>query len=135
MPGAPLLELAVVGAHLSGMPLNHQLTERGARLLRPARTAPDYALYALPGAVPPKPGLARRPGLRGPGIEVEVWGLPPGGFGDLVAQIPAPLGVGKVRLEGGGEVTGFLCEEHALKGAEDITALGGWRAYVSRSRG
>jgi allophanate hydrolase len=131
VPGKTLIGLAVVGAHLAGMPLNHQLTARGARLLRRTRTAPDYALYALPGTVPPKPGLARRPGLLGPGIEVEVWGLPPEGFGSFVAGIPAPLGVGKVRLESGDEVSGFLCEEHGLAGAEDITALGGWRAYVT----
>ena len=88
------LEIVVVGAHLSGMPLNHQLTDAGGVFVRSARTAPDYRLYALPGSVPPKPGLIREPGFTGagatPGVEVEVWSLPPAAFGAFVAAIPAP---------------------------------------------
>jgi allophanate hydrolase len=132
------LEIAVVGAHLSGMPLNHQLTGSGGALVRCARTAADYRLYALPGAVPPKPGLIREPGFPGvgdhPGIEVEVWSLPPAAFGAFVAAIPSPLGVGKIKLEDGAEVTGFLCEAHALRDAPEITHLGGWRAYVAQGK-
>jgi allophanate hydrolase len=132
------LEIVVVGAHLSGLPLNHQLTEAGGVFLRSARTAPDYRLYALPGAVPPKPGLLREPGFAGagatPGIEVEVWSLPPAAFGAFVAAIPAPLGVGKITLADGAQVSGFLCEAHALADAPEITHLGGWRAYVAQGR-
>jgi allophanate hydrolase len=123
------LEIVVVGAHLTGQPLNHQLTDGGGRLLRTTRTAPDYRLYALAGTVPPKPGLIREPGFVGPGLEVEVWALPPAAFGRFVAAIPAPLGVGKVALADGTAPTGFLCEPFALEGAREITELGGWRAY------
>ena len=123
-----LLRLAVVGAHLSGQPLNWQLTERGGRLLRTARTAPGYRLYALPGTAPRKPGLVRGDGAGG--IELEIWALPPAGFGAVVAEIPPPLGIGTIALADGTAVQGFLCEAHGVHGAEDITHLGGWRAYV-----
>jgi len=130
------LEIVVVGAHLSGMPLNHQLTGVGGVFVRSARTAPDYRLYALPGSVPPKPGLIREPGFAGvgatPGVEVEVWSLPAAAFGAFVAAIPAPLGVGKITLDDGAQVSGFLCEAHALADAAEITHLGGWRAYVAQ---
>ena len=130
------LEIVVVGAHLSGMPLNHQLTDAGGVLVRRSRTAPDYRLYALPGAIPPKPGLIREPGFPGagdePGVAVEVWSLPLAAFGAFVAAIPAPLGVGKITLADGAEVSGFLCEAYALAGAREITHLGGWRAYVAQ---
>jgi allophanate hydrolase len=122
------IKLAVVGAHLSGMPLNHQLTERGARLVRSARTAACYRLYALDG----KPGLVR--GEAGGSIEVEVWAMDARGFGELVAQIPAPLGIGTVELEDGERVKGFLCEAHAVRGRTDITEYGGWRAWVREGR-
>lgn len=129
---ANILPIVVVGAHLSGMPLNRELTEPGGRLLRRCRTAPDYRLYALPGTVPEKPGLVREPGFEGPGLDVEVWELDAAAFGAFVARIPAPLGIGKVRLEDGSEASGFLCEAHAVKNAREITALGGWRAYMAR---
>ncbi len=131
---SPVLPLVVVGAHLSGMPLNGELTGNGGTLLRCCRTAPDYRLYALPGTTPEKPGLVRAPGFAGPGVEVEVWGLSEAAFGRFVAAIPAPLGVGKIRLEDGAEVSGFLCEAHAVAGAAEITALGGWRAYMATRR-
>lgn len=128
------VEVAVVGAHLSGEPLNYQLSERGARLLRTCRTANDYRLYALTGTVPAKPGLVRDVNFRGPGIEVEVWAMPEQSFGHFVANIPAPLGIGTVTLDDGDEVKCFLCEPHALPGATEITHLGGWRAYRAASK-
>lgn len=129
------IALAVVGAHLSGMPLNHQLTDAGGVLMKSCRTARDYRLFVLPDTTPPKPGLVRDPAFSGPGLEVEVWGLSPAAFGAFVAAIPAPLGVGKIMLDDGTEASGFLCEQHAVKGAQEITELGGWRAYVaSRKR-
>jgi allophanate hydrolase len=124
-----MLALCVVGAHLTGMPLNHELTGLGGFLLRETRTAPGYRLFRLAGTVPPKPGMVLEPGYQGPGLTVEVWALPAAAFGAFVAAIPAPLGVGKVTLEDGSQVTGFLCEAHALAGAEEITRFGGWRAY------
>jgi allophanate hydrolase len=127
-PPPPAIPIAVVGAHLSGEPLNHQLTSAGGRLLRACRTAPQYRLYSLPGTVPPKPGLVRV-GDGGVAIEVEVWSLPPAAFGAFVAAIPAPLGIGKLRLEDGEAVSGFLCEPYAIAGAEDISSFGGWRAF------
>jgi allophanate hydrolase len=139
LPGAPLapsaeglIPIGVVGAHLSGMPLNHQLTAPGGILLKATRTAPDYRMFVLPDTVPAKPGVIRDPGFAGPGLEIEVWGLPPAAAGAFVAAIPAPLGIGKVRLADGSEVSAFLCESHAVAGAEEITALGGWRAHMAR---
>lgn len=129
------LQIVVVGAHLSGLPLNRELTEPGGRLVKRGRTAADYRLYALPDTTPPKPGLVREPGYRGPGLEVEVWALPADAFGHFVARIPAPLGIGKVSLDDGSTVSGFLCEAHAVANAEEITRFGGWRAFLQeRSR-
>ena len=128
------VEVAVVGAHLSGEPLNHQLIERGARLLKTCRTANDYRLYALTGTVPAKPGLVRDPSFCGAGIELEIWAVPEGRFGDFVAAIPAPLGIGTVRLDDGDEVKCFVCEPYAIPGATEITHFGGWRAYRAASK-
>lgn len=125
------IEVAVVGAHLSGMPLNDQLTQRGARLLRKARTAPVYRLYALQATEPAKPGLLRVHPDQGAAIELEIWSMPVENFGSFVALIPAPLGIGRLKLEDGQEVQGFVCEPLALEHATDITAYGGWRAYLA----
>ena len=126
---AGMIPIAVVGAHLTGMPLNPELTGPGGYLLEETRTAPGYRLYALAGTMPPKPGMAFDPGFDGPGIIVEVWGLPTAAFGAFTARIPAPLGIGKITLADGRAVSGFLCESHALAGAEEISAHGGWRAF------
>jgi allophanate hydrolase len=125
---AGLIQIAVCGAHMSGLPLNHQLVERGARLARTCRTAPDYRLFALTQFTPPRPGMVR--GEAGAAIEVEVWEMPLAAFGSFMEGIPAPLGIGTVTLEGGQQVKGFLCEPLATKGARDITGLGGWRQYI-----
>ncbi len=101
--------LAVVGAHLTGQPLNHQLTSRGAAFVAATRSAPDYQLYALAHTIPPKPGLVRAPGFAGPGIEVEVWRLSPEAFGAFTAEVPAPLAIGNVTLADGASVKGFVC--------------------------
>ena len=127
----PSLPIAVVGAHLSGLPLNGQLTERGAILQAATRTAAAYRLHALPGTTPPKPGLRRvRDGERGASIEVEVWSMPQSQVGSFLALIPAPLGLGSVELADGSRVHGFLCEGHVLVDAPDISGFGGWRAYL-----
>jgi allophanate hydrolase len=127
---APSVQVAVVGAHLSGMPLNGQLTERGATLVAQTATAPHYRLYALPGTVPPKPGLVRVAPADGAAIAVEVWQMPLAHYGSFVSLIPSPLGIGTLQLADGSRVQGFLCEPLALQGAEDITHLGGWRRYI-----
>ena len=127
-PGCTLL--AVVGAHLTGQPLNRQLTERGARLVSTTKTALGYRLYALPNTSPPKPGLVRAPGGEGPGMEVEVWAMPTAHFGSFVAEVPAPLGIGCLELADGSVVKGFICEPYALESAVEITQFGGWRAYL-----
>ena len=129
------VSLAVVGAHLSGQPLNHQLTSRGATLLRAARSAAGYRLYALPGTQPPKPGLVRAPGFVGPGIELEVWRMSVEAFGAFTAEVPAPLAIGNVTLEDGTSVKGFVCEPSALEGAAEITIHGGWRRYLNHRAG
>ncbi|MBI1889328.1 MAG: allophanate hydrolase [Burkholderiales bacterium] len=124
------IDVAVVGAHLSGQSLNWQLIERGARLVRSGRTASRYRLYALPGTTPPKPGLIRSDdGAAGCAIEIEVWQMPVRQYGSFVAEIPSPLGIGSLELEDGSSVQGFLCEAWALKDAQDISAYGGWRAF------
>jgi allophanate hydrolase len=131
-PEAGTLPIAVVGAHLSGMPLNSQLTERGATLLRATTTSPTYRLYALPGTVPPKPGLQRVvEGNEGAAIALEVWAVPLAQVGSFLALIPPPLGLGSVELADGSWVKGFICEGHALAGAQDVTPYGGWRAYIA----
>jgi allophanate hydrolase len=124
------VQVAVVGAHLSGQPLNWQLVERKARLVRTARTAPGYSFYALANTVPAKPGLvfdAKGPG----GVEVEIWEMGDAAFGSFVGLIPPPLGIGTVTLDDGMKVKGFLCEAYAVEGAENITPFGGWRAWLS----
>jgi len=121
--------IAVVGAHMSGLPLNRQLTELGGRLESAGQTAPHYRFYALPGGPPSRPGMVRVTAA-GSAIELEVWSLPTGNVGAFVSQIPAPLALGNVTLADGSEVLGFLCEGYAAEGARDITALGGWRAYL-----
>jgi allophanate hydrolase len=127
-PGCVLL--AVAGAHLSGQPLNHELTTRGARLVKACRTAEDYRLYALQ-TEPAKPGLVRDPNFKGTGIEVEVWLMPQTEFGSFVLEIPAPLGIGTVHLEDGSAVKGFICESAGLADAEEITRFGGWRNFCA----
>ncbi len=128
------LPLAVVGAHLSGQPLNDQLVSRGARLSARTTTAPRYRLVALTGAVPAKPGLARvgHGDAGGAPIEVEVWDIPVETFGSFVAGVPAPLAIGKLELADGTWVSGFVCEPVGLDGADDITGYGGWRSYLAQ---
>lgn len=127
------VQLAVVGAHLSGMPLNHQLTSRNARLVRATRTAPRYRLYALANTTPPKPGLVHAGNSAGgASIDVEVWALSTEAFGSFVAEVPAPMAIGTTELEDGTTVKGFICEPRAIDGATDITHLGGWRAFVTK---
>ncbi|VTU16997.1 allophanate hydrolase [Variovorax sp. PBL-E5] len=130
---AATARVAVVGAHLSGMPLNAQLTERGACLRAATETAPVYRLYALPGTVPPKPGLVRVAPGEGAAIAVEVWEMPLAHYGGFVALVPSPLGIGSILLADGSSVQGFLCEAAALAGAADITPHGGWRAFIASS--
>lgn len=122
------VQLAVAGAHLSGEPLNHELTSRGGKLLRAARTAPVYRLFAL-STTPPKPGLSFVGSDNGAAIEVEVWELEPAAFGSFVAEIPRPMGIGTTLLDDGSSVKGFICEPAAIEGALDITSYGGWRSY------
>lgn len=124
------VQVAVVGAHLEGQPLNWQLLERGARKLLSTSTSKNYRLYALPDTVPPKPGLARVM-ENGDAIELELWEIPQRNFGSFVAEIPAPLGIGSVQLSDGRYVKGFICEPWALNGAQDISFHGGWRSYLA----
>jgi len=129
-PRGDEIALAVVGAHLSGMPLNGELKAAGARFLEATTTAPDYRLFALAGTEPPKPGLLRVEPGKGGAVEVELWALSPAAFGRFVAAVPPPLSIGTLRLSDGREAKGFLVEAAATTGARDITHFGGWRAYV-----
>jgi allophanate hydrolase len=133
-PPAPgRLEIAVVGAHLSGQPLNAELTSRDGRFVRAARTCDCYRLFALAGTVPPKPGLVRVEPGSGRAIDLEIWSLPAAAWAEFVAAIPPPLGIGTLFLADGTRVKGFLCESAAVAGAEDISRFGGWRAYREQS--
>jgi allophanate hydrolase len=124
------VRVAVVGAHLSGMPLNGQLTSRGATRVREAQTKDGYRLYDLADG---RPGLIRDG--HGACIAVEVWDMPLAGFGSFVAQVPSPLGIGTLELADGEAVKGFLCEAYAVAGRRDITSFGGWRSYLQSSKG
>jgi allophanate hydrolase len=131
-PAPGTVRLAVAGAHMSGLPLNGQLTSRGARLVRTARTAARYRLFELPGAAPTRPGLVKvRDG--GAEIEVEVWALTPGALGALLCEVPAPLALGRVELAHHEEVVGFVCEGYVADTARDITDHGSWRRYLASS--
>jgi len=125
------IAIAVVGAHLSGMALNGELKALGGRLLEATATAPDYKLYALRGATPPKPGMLRVEAGAGSSIELEVWALSAAAFGKFVAAIPPPLSIGTIRLADGSGVKGFLVEPAAIAGARDISHFGGWRAFMA----
>lgn len=141
IPGAPLnaddagedtMLLVACGAHMSGLPLNHQLTDLGARLVRETRSAPNYRFFALESFSPPRPGMIRaRDG--GVAIDVEVWAISKSNFGTFMAGIPAPLGIGTVELEDGSLAKGFICEGYAAEGAREISDLGSWRAYLAQS--
>ncbi|MEN3347955.1 MAG: allophanate hydrolase [Bradyrhizobium sp.] len=141
LPHAPLAALstqagpgeiiiAVVGAHLSGMALNHELTTLDARLLEATATAPDYKLYAL-DTTPPKPGMLRVAAGAGASIKLELWAMTPAAFGKFVAAIPPPLSIGTIRLADGRQAKGFIVEPAAIEGAKDISGYGGWRAFVA----
>ena len=125
------IEIAVCGAHLSGFPLNHQLTERGGHLVKTCNTSADYRFYALAGGPPFRPGLIRVDAEQGAAIEVEVWCLPVDTLGSFLQGIPQPLGLGKVQLEDGSWVTSFICEGYAIADARDITEFSGWRGYMA----
>ena len=122
------IEIAVVGAHMSGLPLNHELTQREGRFLFTTTTAPTYRLFSLPGGAPARPGLIYD--ATGAAIAVEVWALPTSQVGAFLKNIPRPLGVGTLILDDGREVKGFLCEQQGADGAEDVTRFGGWRAFL-----
>ncbi len=125
------IEVAVVGAHLSGLPLNRDLTALGGTFVRAAATAPDYRLFALNGTTPPKPGLLRVGANEGGSIKAEIWSLDAAGFGRFVAGIPAPLGIGTIGFADGTMAKGFLVEGEAVREARDITSFGGWKAFLA----
>ncbi len=123
------MEIAVVGAHMSGLPLNHELTNRGARLLNATTTSPDYRLYALPGGPPARPGLICD-NENGAKIDIEIWAMPKSEIGQFMSGIPAPLSIGTLKAADGHLVKGFLVEHMAIAASEDVTDYGGWRAYL-----
>lgn len=134
-PPRQVIPVVVCGAHLEGLPLHWQLADRGATLRMRTTTAPVYRMFAMPAAdgIPPRPALIRDE-EKGAAIEVEVWDLSPAAFGDFVSRIPGPLGIGKVLLESGEELPGFIAEPRAVDGAEEITGFGAWKAWLSSPR-
>jgi allophanate hydrolase len=136
LPATPLpgeAVVAVVGAHLSGMALNHELLALGGRFLEATTTAPDYRLFALEGAGPARPGMLRVAAGAGAPIALETWGLSMEAFGRFAISVPAPLSIGSVKLADGRLAKGFLVEAEAVKGARDISSFGGWRAFLAQS--
>ena len=133
-PGVDEIALAVVGAHLSGMPLNGELKNLGARFLEVAMTASDYRLFALTNSTPHKPGLLRVTKASGSPIEVEIWALPVEAFGQFVAAVPPPLSIGTLILSDDRTVKGFLVEAEAIAGARDISNFGGWRSFTAKEK-
>ena len=133
-PRSDEFTIAVVGAHLSGMPLNRELSDLNARFVEQTETTPDYRLYALSGTMPAKPGMLRVKDGQGASIDLEIWAMNAASFGRFVASIPAPLGIGTVRLQDGRQVQGFLVEPEAINGARDISEFRGWRAFVESQR-
>lgn len=125
------LRLAVVGAHLSGMSLNHELTARNGVFVEKTTTAKKYRLYRLINSAPPKPGLSRCDNEAGAAIELELWDLPLFAVGSFLAGIPAPLGLGSLELLDGRTVHGFICEGYAIRNGVEITSFGGWRNYCN----
>jgi allophanate hydrolase len=128
------IPIAVVGAHLSGMPLNGELRDVGGRFVQKSTTAAHYRLYALAGMKPPKPGLLRVKNGAGVAIEVEIWALSESAFGRFIAAVPEPLSIGTLELDDGRRVKGFLVEAEAVDGARDISRFGGWRAFVAQEK-
>jgi allophanate hydrolase len=126
-----VISIGVIGAHLSGQPLNYQLADRGASLVRTTRTASSYRMFALTDTTPPKPGLLKVSGFVGPGVEIEVWAIHESKFGSFVNNVPSPLAIGTCELADRTSVKGFLCEPYATANMPDITHLGGWRAYLA----
>lgn len=122
------IEIAVVGAHLSGMPLNHELLSLSGQFVAAVKTAPDYRMFALQGSVPPKPGMLRVATGQGTSMEIEIWSLDPAAFGSFVAAVPVPLSIGSIRIADGRSIKGFLVEAESIQGARDISQFGGWRA-------
>ena len=129
------MKIAVAGAHMTGEPLNYQLTTRDGRFIRNAKTAPSYQLFALPGTSPPKPGMVRVGAETGRSIDLEVWELPVAEFGSFLKEVPSPLTIGMIHLSDGRVVKGFLCEEVTAKEALNISEFGGWKAYLKSLRG
>lgn len=127
-----MIEVAVCGAHMQGLPLNPQLLALQATFVRADHTSADYKLYHLAGFNPPRPGLIRV-NTGGSQIALEVWQLPLENYGKLVASVPAPLGFGTLTLQNGKQVAGFLCEAYASETAVNISAFGGWRAYLEKN--
>jgi len=125
------VKIAVCGAHMSGLPLNHQLTSIGGKLVAQTTTAPYYQLYKLDCFTPARPGLLRV--KLGTAIALEVWEVPVKNYGAFVAAISAPLGIGRIELSDGTLVQGFICEAYATDNAENISALGSWRNYLAQS--
>jgi len=125
-----MIDIAVCGAHMRGLPLNYQLTDLDAHFVKACKTAKGYRLFNVPEKVPPRPGMVRD-SLSDGSLELEVWSMPLEHFGAFMVQIASPLCIGSVQLDDGTAVYGFLCESDALIGAEEITAFGGWRAYLS----
>ena len=124
-----MIEVAVCGAHMRGLPLNPQLTAFHAQFVCAAYTSADYKLFSLAGFNPPRPGLVRV-NSGGSQIALEIWQLPLENYGKLVASVPAPLGFGTLTLQDGQQVAGFLCEAYISETATDISSFGGWRAYL-----
>jgi hypothetical protein len=126
-----IIQVAVCGAHMSGLPLNSQLTKLDGEFVKATTTSPDYQLFKLNGFNPPRPGLLRVL-QNGSAIALEIWQLPIENYGKFVAGVPSPLGFGTLTLADGSQVQGFMCEAYATEDAVSISHLGGWRNFLAQ---
>ncbi|KAI5197140.1 hypothetical protein E4T39_07448 [Aureobasidium subglaciale] len=126
------MELAVVGAHLSGFPLNKDITSLNATFQQSTTTSPNYRLFELQGAIPAKPGLMRV-SCNGACVDIEIWAIPVSAIGTFLSTVPSPLGLGTIEIDGERWIKGFICEPYGLEGAKDITEYGGWKKYKESS--
>ena len=124
------MEIAVVGLHLSGQPLNHQLTTLDSRLKRSCKTSAEYKMYVLKDAKGEKPGLIRLKTDGGVMFKLEIWEIPLQNVGKFISMIPQPLGIGTLNLEDGTQVKGFICEPCVMDDSEDISQFSGWVEYI-----
>jgi hypothetical protein len=123
------VQLAVNGTLMRGLALNANLQAVGATFIRQTTTAPVYRLWSIDDQYP----AMMRVTAGGAAIAVEVWALPVTHVGTILLQEPPGLCIGKVQLADGADTLGVLGAMLLCESGRDITAWGGWRAYMQHA--